>query len=105
MEIYFTDNFDTPLIDKEQSLYQKWLLTLPEYQRNNYDYDLQGAFKSGLSSDGGHFPDTYKKPNHETFSTQSQYSGISGQYGGHWIEINGRWFYFPEGQDKIRCDS
>lgn len=32
----------------------------------------------------GHFPDTYKKPNHPTFSNQSQYNGQDGMYGGTW---------------------
>lgn len=40
------------------------------------DYDLEGAYKAGIKPDskGGHFPDTFKKTNHPTFSNESKYS-------------------------------
>lgn len=47
------------------------------------DYDYRGAFAAGADRDGsGHMTDQFKKPNHPTFSDESQYS----QYGspGHW---------------------
>ncbi len=61
------------------------------------DYDLRGAFAShltdgqpvGFAPDTGgayfpnHLPDTFKKPNHETFSNESQYAdqGHPGSWG------------------------
>lgn len=38
------------------------------------DYDLQGAYEAGIvPSANQHFPDTFKKPNHPTFSIESKY--------------------------------
>ena len=41
------------------------------------DYDFRGLYYSGLMgnqySSESHFPDLFKKPNHETFSNQSIY--------------------------------
>lgn len=50
------------------------------------DYDLRGAFKAGLSPDPatGHWADTYKKPNHPTFSDQSMYAQDAPDKAGHW---------------------
>lgn len=61
------------------------------------DYDY-GAFKmSGQQqSDNGHYPDTYKLPNHMTFSEESQYSGKDGNEGGHWSQLGeDRWSFKP----------
>lgn len=50
------------------------------------DYDLRGAFKAGLqpSPENGHWPDTYKKPNHPTFSDQSIYAKDRPDLAGSW---------------------
>jgi len=38
------------------------------------DYDLRGAWEAGLiPGPDQHFPDTFKKPNHPTFSIESKY--------------------------------
>ena len=75
--------FNTKLTPQEEVAFQSWK------QRNaprdsGEDYDLRGAFKAGLQPDPetGHWPDTFKKPNHPTFSDESQYA----QYGkpGRW---------------------
>jgi hypothetical protein len=59
--------------------------------RDVEDYDLQGAFQSGFKPDArGHLGDRYKKPNHPTFSDQSQYHGVEGNVGGTWLRANGR---------------
>ncbi|HXK19672.1 MAG TPA: hypothetical protein VNG33_17800, partial [Polyangiaceae bacterium] len=44
------------------------------------DYDYQAAERAGVKPDPatGHMPDTFKKPNHMTFSNESQYSGKDG---------------------------
>lgn len=60
------------------------------------DYDLRGAYDSGAKPDmeRGHFPDTYKLPNHPTFSTGSKYSTPK-QTGGEWSQANGKDTYEP----------
>lgn len=91
----FTQRYNTPLSPIEQGLYSQWLEKLPEHQRNTYDYDMQGAWLGGAGqASNGHFPDTYKKPNHPTFSDQSKYSGQDGYVGGHWADAgNDKWVY------------
>lgn len=92
----YTDKYNTQLSDAEEKLYQLWLKTLPYGQQNTYDYDMRGAYLAGEGQgDNGHFTDRFKKPNHPTFSTGSIYNGIDGQYGGHWINIMGKDFFFP----------
>ena len=85
--------FDTPLTPQEETAFQSW--KQKNAQRDSgEDYDLRGAFKANLSADPatGHWPDTYKKPNHPTFSDQSQYA----KYGkpGRW---EGETFIPPAG--------
>jgi len=67
--------YDTRLAPDEETQFQGWKQT---YAPNDsgQDYDLRGAFKAGLEPDPatGHWPDTYKKPNHPTFSNESQYA-------------------------------
>jgi len=60
------------------------------------DYDYMAAKEAGIQPQrGGHWPDTYKLPNHMTFSDQSVYSTESNP-GGHWQELGrGRWAYEP----------
>lgn len=66
-------------------------------ENSDRDYDLRGAFAAGLTDgaktarapDGSayfpdHLPDTYKKPNHETFSDESQYAPMAPDRAGHW---------------------
>lgn len=58
------------------------------------DYDNQGAYlvQQQLSANG-HGSDQFKKPNHPTFSDQSQYNGVAGNIGGTW----GDGTYTPSG--------
>lgn len=77
--------FDTPLSPLEERLFRSWK---ERYAPNDSgeDYDLRGAFKAGLTPDPqtGHWPDTYKKPNHPTFSDRSIYSSLAGTKPGSW---------------------
>ena len=78
-----TNQFNTPLAPKDEAAYQTWAKKLGA-QGNTYDYDLRGAFAAGAGqAANGHFPDTFKKPNHPTFSDQSQYSTPQ-MPGGQW---------------------
>jgi hypothetical protein len=66
--------FETTLTDSEEQSFNDWKT---KYAPNDSgaDYDLRGAFKAGLTPDKatGHWPDTFKKPNHPTFSPESIY--------------------------------
>ena len=78
--------YDTAIPEARQKEYQQWMSQLPdENLRNTADYDLQGAFLAGAKPEGGHLTDQFKKPNHMTFSTESQYSGRNGLVGGKWV--------------------
>lgn len=70
----------------------------PDYTDDfNTDYDMRGAWKAGLlkSEYGGHLPDTFKKPNHPTFSSESIYSSDATP-GGDWVQSEGgKWSFRP----------
>lgn len=76
---------ETPLTQDEEVQFQQWKKFYAP-KDSGADYDLRGAFKAGLQPDRstGHWPDTYKKPNHPTFSDQSVYSSLVGTKPGTW---------------------
>ena len=81
--------FDTPLSPDEQQGYQDWAKAGGKNPADEeQDSDLRGLYKSGFQWDPSnpclHGPDTFKKPNHPTFSTESQYHGVNGEQGGSW---------------------
>ena len=118
-----TNQYNTPLAPEAEAQYQEWKKTLPRDQQSEYNYDLRGyfkemneAFRSGneewanqfLDQKGGaHLTDTYKKPNHHTFSNYSIYAknSVSDRandntrseyYGGTWDQVdNDHWVYTP----------
>jgi hypothetical protein len=66
--------FDTRLTPKEEAAFIKWKDQYAPMDSGE-DYDLRGAFKAGLKpGKDGHWPDTFKKPNHPTFSIESIYA-------------------------------
>ena len=87
-----SDDFNTKLTDEEELEYQQWYEDMKSqgYILDGdvgYDYDFMGAFKAGFSPSevGGHWVDTWKKPNHQTFSNESIYAkGEYAQYAGTW---------------------
>jgi len=96
----FTGRYNTQLTPDEELAFKMWLTDLGakngrDVSRDMYDYDLRGAFKANAGQeDNGHFPDTFKKPNHPTFSSESQYSGVDGLTGGEWIkDRSGKWSF------------
>ena len=96
----FTDQYNTKLTDEEEAKYQKWAKE-NKREKDTYDYDMRGAWKSGVGqADNGHFPDTYKKPNHPTFSDESQYHGKDDNEGGKWSEKDGRTQFKPGKTNK-----
>lgn len=77
-------SYNTVLTPEQEVQYRQWVNTLPVYLRNDYDYDLRGAWLDGVEPDEQqHMPDTYKKPWHPTFSEESIYSSPQTQ-GGSW---------------------
>lgn len=87
-ENYFRNNFNTPLSPQELGDYQLWLAEQGmrrgrDLSKDEAEYDMRGYFKAGKDLDNaeGHFPDTFKKPNHPTFSVESQYHGRPGPDG------------------------
>jgi len=79
------NQYETSLTPQEETKFQDWK------QQNapndsGFDYDLRGAFKAGVQPDvaTGHWPDTFKKPNHLTFSDQSQYAKDRPDLAGTW---------------------
>ena len=77
--------FDTQLTPEEEAQFGEWRKKNVDPRDTGEDYDLRGAFKAGLTPGAdGHWPDTYKKPNHPTFSDESIYSSLVGTRPGHW---------------------
>lgn len=73
--------------------YKDWLayksqLEGRDVSQDEQDYDLEGYYNTLKSTpiEGGHLPDTFKKPNHPTFSDQSKYNVPVIQQGGTWSE-------------------
>ncbi len=70
--------------------YKQWLdyrskLEGRDVSADEQDYDLESFYKDQKqSSPPGHLPDTYKKPNHPTFSDQSKYHVPIINSGGSW---------------------
>lgn len=90
--------FDTPLSPQDELAFRQWKQQVAP-RDSGEDYDFRGAFKRGFqpSPTDGHWPDTFKKPNHPTFSDESVYSSLTGTKPGHW-ENNTN--YIPFGVQK-----
>ena len=72
------------------SKYQEWRNKLPKNLQYDGDYDLRGLYESNPNvtpSSNMHFPDTFKLPNHPTFSNESKYyDSVTPGVGGYWGE-------------------
>jgi hypothetical protein len=70
---------------KDEPAFQAWKKKYAHPQDDGEDYDLRGAWKAGLKpGPDGHWPDTFKRPNHPTFSNESQYANNEGAKPGRW---------------------
>lgn len=78
-------NYDTQLTPDKERNFQKWKAVFAP-DDSGVDYDLRGAYQAGLKPDAkGHWPDRFKKPNHPTFSNESQYAvGKDAAKAGRW---------------------
>jgi len=97
---YFSDNFNTKLDTNNELRFQNWIKEGQakynvDLSRDLETYDLRGFWKNGgfkdeaFRSRKGHAPDTYKKPNHPTFSNESIYHNTPSDKGGMWM--GGEW--------------
>lgn len=76
--------FDTPLSHEDEVKFQTWKAQHAPNDSGE-DYDFRGAYKAGLQpGPDQHWLDTYKKPNHPTFSDESIYSSLVGTRPGSW---------------------
>lgn len=93
---HFKQRYNTELNAKDEAAYADWIKAQTaklkrDVSKDEIDYDMRGAWKEGAAqSENGHFPDTYKKPNHPTFSEESKYHGVEDENGikhegGRWI--------------------
>lgn len=86
-------SFNTRLTPAQETAFQQWA-SRSGRANDTYDYDLRGAWlKAAKQAGNGHLPDTWKKPNHPTFSAESMYSTPDNQ-GGQWVEgADGKWLF------------
>ena len=90
----FNQNFDTVLSKDQEKQFQIWAFNninkdIYNYSedKGQYDYDYRGAWLVGITPDKtGHWPDTFKKPSHPTFSTDSIYTSVKPEMAGKWNE-------------------
>jgi len=84
----------TRLSPQQEDAYQAWRKKLSSNLQNEGDYDLRGAWLGNAAeAANGHLPDTYKLPNHMTFSDESRYSTKQNP-GGHWSGDNNIWTFW-----------
>lgn len=93
--------YDTKLSADEETAFKAWKAQNAPND-SGADYDLRGAFKSSLTRDpaSGHMLDTFKKPNHPTFSNESKYGRVpyaAAAQAGQWAGANHDQ-YVPAGQ-------
>ena len=93
-------DYDTKLTKDEEQKFQAWAKKAKETgvinpNDNFQDYDMRGFWKNEVlqhtelasGNAEAHFTDKYKKPNHESFSTESMYAtGDNAKYAGTWDE-------------------
>ena len=88
---------------KRKPSFDEWRASLPENLQAMGDYDLQGAWQGRAAQAGnGHLPDTYKLPNHMTFSNESKYS-VPGREGGNW-EGGSPWSFWASPENVRQHD-
>lgn len=101
----FTARYNTPLAPADEAKFQDWAakqsqITGRPPTNDLYDYDMRGFWKNNpdfsYANKTQHLTDQFKKPNHPTFSTGSQYHGQDGNQGGEWIDLgNDKWSFKP----------
>ena len=92
-----TDQYNTKLTPSQELEFKQWVKDASRLKGRNiakdmYDYDLKGFWLNGgeVKANNSHGPDTYKKPNHPTFSDESIYHGAPDIVGGGKY-MGGKW--------------
>lgn len=83
------DDYNTVVPDERA--FQAWKMQNAP-QDSGFDYDLRGAYAANMQRDpaNDHMGDRFKKPNHPTFSDQSQYAvGDQRDRAGSWVGPEG----------------
>ena len=108
----FSDRYNTPIPPERQAAFNQYVAdqtkaTGKSPLNDRYDYDVQGDWLGGAARDErGHGSDRYKKPNHPTFSDQSQYHGKDGYVGGHWDQSSqGQYTSYTPSQTNLNFRS
>jgi hypothetical protein len=98
-------SYDTALTPQQETGFQSWRAGLPQNLQGTEDYDLRGAYLGAANeAANGHLPDTWKKPNHMTFSQESIYSSPEHQ-GGRWVDAGGgKWVFFASPENMRQHD-
>ena len=93
--------YDTKLTPSQEAKY-KLAATKAGRINDTVNYDLRGAWLNNPKSisNTGHLTDTYKKPNHPTFSTDSKYSTPKNP-GGTWVAGKKNSWSFTPSQRQI----
>lgn len=75
--------------------FEEYYKTVPKFKNDTISYDLRAAYENlpyeemkQFAESEAHLPDTYKKPNHPTFSNESIYHNKKTQ--------GGKWLYNPK---------
>lgn len=100
--------YNTSLSPLDEIKFQDWFLRKNKIQsvaplESGRDYDFRGAYNAGLSPGiEGHWLDKFKKPNHPTFSIESQYAtGLNKHKAGEWLN---KLFIPPAKKDNVIVD-
>jgi hypothetical protein len=90
-ELLYPDKFNIKLTPEEEARYQQWLKGPgKDAVWDQPAYDVRGAWKDqGEKIAPGHGADTWKKPNHPTFSTESIYANQRQYPAATWEEDGG----------------
>lgn len=93
-------HFNTPIPPEMQSQFDAWVqhqirTTGRDPRNDRYDYDVNGYWIAtrGATDERGHGTDQFKKPNHPTFSNESQYHPQFGG-GGQWMQSGSPQTYY-----------
>lgn len=99
----FTDKYNTSLPPYFEAQFHAWAYAHDKL-KDLADYDLRGFWllHGGVVDPRGHGPDTFKKPNHPTFSNESMYSGQDGHIGGTWIQTGHDSWDFQASPDNLK---
>lgn len=90
------DQYNTQLAPEEEAQFQSWAKDNGKL-KDAFDYDIRGFWKQnqGQTDERGHGPDTFKKPNHPTFSNKSMYHTPENP-GGQWQQLpDGKYTFAP----------